>query len=57
MTKKCIICNNEIEEEFGKFKGTMVKIVEGDKKSRWIYACSECQKDPKWFEKAKVKGA
>jgi len=56
MTKKCEICNENIEEEYGKLKGTMIRMVD-DKKTRFIYACNECQKDPRWLEKAKVKGA
>ena len=55
-SKKCEICKEVIEEEFGKLKGTMLKMVD-DKKARWIYACSECQKDPRLLEKAKIKGA
>jgi len=56
MVKKCEICGDEIKEEYGKLKGTMVKMVD-NKKTRWIYACSVCQKDSDWLEKAKVKGA
>ena len=54
--KKCEICKGDVIEDFGKLKGTMLKMVE-DKKARWVYVCSECQKDSKWLEKAKVKGA
>ncbi len=54
--KKCCICDSEIIEENGKLLGTMLKVVE-DKKKSWIYACSSCQKDEKWIEKAKVKSA
>ena len=56
MAKKCEICSEELEEEYGKLKGTMLKMVD-DKKSRWIYVCSVCQKSSDWIEKAKVKGA
>ena len=57
-SKKCAVCNSEIEEENGKIKGTMLKIVE-NKKKNWIYACSDCmKKDPlKYIEKAKIKSA
>lgn len=54
MVEKCIICSSEINEEYGKLKGTMIKIVE-NKKSRFVYVCSECQKLENWIEKAKVK--
>ena len=56
MANKCEICKNEIEEEYGKLKGTMLKVLE-NKKNRLIYVCSECQKDLKYIEKAKIKGA
>jgi len=56
MVEKCEICKAEIEEEYGKLKGTMIKVVE-DKKARFIHVCSECQKDSKHIEIAKVKSA
>lgn len=57
MPKKCEICSSPIEEEYNKLKGTMLKMVE-NKKTSWIYVCSDCQKNEKnWIEKAKVKGA
>ena len=48
MAHKCKICKIDIEEEYGKLKGTMLKMVE-NKKARWVYVCSKCQKDPKWI--------
>ncbi len=57
MSKKCEICRGEIFEDSGKLKGTMLKIVDSDKTSRFIYVCSGCQKDARWIEKAKVKSA
>ena len=56
MAKKCIICSAEIEEIYGKIKGTMLKLLDAGKNSL-IYVCSECQKDSGWIEKAKIKGA
>ena len=56
MAKKCEICKEEIVEEYGKLKGTMLKMVD-NKKTRFVYVCSDCQKDSKYIEKAKVKGA
>ncbi len=55
-SKKCAICNEEIIEENGKLKGTMIKVVENKKKS-WIYTCSGCMKAENWIEKAKIKAA
>lgn len=54
MAKKCINCKNEIEEEFGKLQGTMLKVKENDK-NFLIYVCSACQMEENWIEKAKVK--
>jgi hypothetical protein len=56
MGKKCEICKDEISETAGKLAGTMVRMVD-DKKARHVFVCRGCQKDPRWFEKAKVKGA
>ena len=54
--QKCVICNKNIEEEFGKLKGTVLKITENNK-NRFIYVCSDCQKQEDWIEKAKIKAA
>lgn len=56
MTKKCIVCSKEIEEEYGKLKGTALRIKENNK-NNLIYVCSECQKQENWIEKAKIKSA
>lgn len=56
MVKKCILCDSEIQEEYGKLKGTIVKNVE-NKKTDLTYVCSTCQKNDKWLEKAKIKAA
>jgi len=57
MAKKCVICKEEIEEEYGKLKGTTLKVKEEDNKSKLAYVCSACQKQEGWIEKAKVKSA
>ena len=54
MTKKCAICVKEIEEEYGKLQGTIVKVKENNK-NQFIYVCSDCQKGENWIEKAKIK--
>jgi len=54
MAKKCVVCNESIEEEFGKLQGTMLKLKE-DNKNQLIFVCSDCQKQENWIEKAKVK--
>ena len=56
MKEKCIICKEEIIEEYGKLKGTIVKINDNNK-NRFVYVCSLCQKQKDWLEKAKIKGA
>ena len=55
MAKKCTTCGSKIEEEFGKLQGTIIKVVENSK-NKFIYACSTCQKEKDWIEKAKIKG-
>lgn len=56
MVNRCEICKEQIEEEYGKLKGTIIKVLE-DKKNKLIYVCSECQKQPDYIEKAKIKNA
>ena len=56
IAEKCVICKEDVEEEYGKLKGTIIKALE-NKKNNLIYVCSECQKDPKYIETAKVKAA
>lgn len=57
MTEKCTICNENIEEEYNKLKGTIIKASDEDKKNKFIFVCSNCQKDKDYIEKAKIKGA
>lgn len=57
MTKKCSICKEAILEEFGKIKGTMLKVININKKAYLIFVCPDCQKKENWIEKAKVKSA
>lgn len=56
-TKKCVICNETIPEEYGKLKGTIVKVLNENNKKVFLYICSECQKIEGHVEKAKIKGA
>ena len=56
-TKKCVICNEKIEEEYGKLKGTLVKSKNEKGVNDFIYVCKDCQKKDKWVEEAKIKGA
>lgn len=53
---RCVICNQKIEENFGKLKGAVLKVVENNI-NKFIYVCSECQKQENWIEKAKIKAA
>lgn len=55
MAKKCILCNNSLEEEYGKLQGTMLKVKNEENKNMFVYVCSECQKEDEWIEKAKIK--
>ena len=54
--KKCVICNNKIEENYNKLKGAILKATDEKKRNQFIYVCSWCQKTPDWIEKAKIKG-
>ena len=55
MAKKCAICNNSISEESGKLNGTLVKVIDENKKKNFIPVCSECQKKEDWIEKIRNK--
>lgn len=57
MAKKCVICNENIIEEFNKLQGTIVKAKDENNKNQFIYVCSNCQKQEGWIEKAKIKSA
>ncbi|VVB78065.1 Uncharacterised protein [uncultured archaeon] len=57
MVKECAICNEHIEEENGKLKGTIVRVRDESSKNQFIHVCSGCQKQDKWVEKAKIKSA
>lgn len=57
MSRNCILCNESIEEDFGKLNGTMVKIKDDSNKSQFVHICSGCQKQNNWLERAKVKSA
>ena len=56
MAHKCIICDEKIEEEAGKLKGTIVKAKNEKGVNDFIYVCSKCMKSEGWIEKAKVRG-
>lgn len=56
MSKKCAVCNEKIKEEFGKLRGTVLKVIENNK-NKLIYVCSDCQKKEGWIERAKIKAA
>ena len=55
MAKKCVLCDEKIEEEFGKLMGTMLKVKDENNKNQLTYVCSTCQKQDKWLENAKIK--
>lgn len=57
MSKKCAICNNLIEEDYGKLKGTLIKVKDENNKTTFIPVCSDCQKKPDHIDKAKIKAA
>ena len=51
-----MICEELIDEEYGKLDGTILKVKDENNNSSFIHVCSDCQKNDKWIEKAKVKG-
>ncbi len=47
MAKNCEVCGEKIEEdEFGKLKGTIVK-VKKEGRNEFRYLCSDCQRKEK----------
>jgi hypothetical protein len=56
MVEKCVICSSVVEENFGKLKGTMIKVKDEKSKLQLIYVCSDCQKKDDWINTAKIKG-
>jgi hypothetical protein len=57
MANKCTLCDEKIQEEYGKLKGTIIKSIDENKKNKLIYVCSDCQKKDNWIDNAKIKGA
>ena len=55
--KKCIFCDEDIDEDSEKLSGTVVKATDEHKKNQFIYVCSDCQRKENWIEKSKIKGA
>ena len=53
----CILCNEKIDQENKKLKGTIIKAKDENNKNQFIYVCSECQKDSEHIDKAKIKAA
>jgi hypothetical protein len=49
----CKLCNEKIEEEHKKLKGTIVKVKDSDNKNQFAYVCSACQKKDDWLEQVK----
>jgi len=57
MTRKCVLCNERIKEEYGKLKGAVVKAKNERGVNEFIHVCSFCQKKDSWRDDALVKGA
>ena len=57
MVKKCVLCNEKIREEYGKFRGSIVKAKNMKGVNDFIYVCSHCQKKDSWKDDALVKSA
>jgi len=57
MSKKCVICEESIFEEFGKLIGTLIKSKNEKGSAYFIPVCSDCQKTKDWINTAKIKGA
>jgi len=57
MAKKCASCGEKIQEDFGKLKGSLIKVRNEKGKKEFVYVCSDCEKDKDWIEKAVVRAA
>ena len=44
MVKKCVICKDNLYENNGKLKGTILKVRNEKGINELIYVCSDCQK-------------
>jgi len=54
--KKCVLCEEGIDEAFGKLKGTMLRSLNVQGTRDLIHVCSGCQKLDGWYDDAMVKG-
>jgi hypothetical protein len=57
MGKKCVLCEENIFEQFGKLFGTLIKSKDEKGMTNLIFVCAHCQKTPDWINNAKIKGA
>jgi hypothetical protein len=51
------MCDEKIDEDNGKLKGTILRVKNEKGRREFLYVCSSCQKQEGWIEKAKVRGA
>jgi hypothetical protein len=57
MNEKCILCEEGIEENYGKLLGTVIRSKNELGINELIHVCNGCQKINGWHEAAAIKGA
>lgn len=53
----CVLCEEEIDENYGKLKGTVIRAKNELGINEFIHVCTGCQKIDGWREAALIKGA
>lgn len=57
MGEICVLCQEGIDENYGKLKGTVIKSKDETGASQLIHVCTGCQKIDGWYEEALIRGA
>jgi hypothetical protein len=57
MNEKCVLCEEAIEENYGKLLGTVIRSKNELGINELIHVCNGCQKINGWHEAAAIKGA
>jgi hypothetical protein len=57
MNPKCVLCEEEIDENYGKLKGTVIRSKDEKGEILLIHVCKYCQRKEGWEEEALIRGA
>ena len=56
MSEKCVLCEEGIDENYGKLKGTTIRSKNEVGVNELIHVCTGCQKLDGWYDEALIRG-